>query len=95
MPKKKLHFNFISVVFFFNILIFFHQQFQYASGYAFGYRVRDSHTGNDYGHTQNRDTDGITRGEYHIRLPDGRIQNVKYTADEKGFHADVSYQSGN
>ncbi|KAJ6649339.1 Cuticle protein 19 [Pseudolycoriella hygida] len=62
--------------------------FQYASGYAFGYRVRDSHTGNDYGHTQNRDTDGITRGEYHIRLPDGRIQNVKYTADEKGFHAD-------
>ncbi|XP_037051601.1 uncharacterized protein LOC119085324 [Bradysia coprophila] len=68
---------------------------EYASGYAFGYRVRDSHTGNDYGHTQNRDTDGITRGEYHIRLPDGRIQNVKYTADEKGFHADVSYQSGN
>lgn len=85
-------FQFVYFISYFFIAI---QQFQYASGYAFGYRVRDSHTGNDYGHTQNRDTDGITRGEYHIRLPDGRIQNVKYTADEKGFHADVSYESGN
>ncbi|XP_039449725.1 bromodomain-containing protein 4B [Culex pipiens pallens] len=61
-------------------------------GYAFGYRVRDFHTGNDFGHIQNRDN-GVTRGEYHILLPDGRVQNVRYHADEKGFHAEVSYES--
>ncbi|XP_062562263.1 uncharacterized protein LOC134225864 [Armigeres subalbatus] len=61
-------------------------------GYAFGYRVRDFHTGNDFGHIQNRDN-GVTRGEYHILLPDGRVQNVRYTADDKGFHAEVSYES--
>lgn len=53
--------------------------------------MRDFHTGNDFGHTQNRDPDGVTRGEYHILLPDGRVQSVKYTADDQGFHADVSY----
>lgn len=73
----------------------FLQKLQYASGYAFGYRVRDFHTGNDFGHTQKRDMDGITRGEYHILLPDGRVQSVKYRADEQGFHADVSYEKAN
>ncbi|XP_053659491.1 uncharacterized protein LOC128708539 [Anopheles marshallii] len=63
-----------------------------SEGYAFGYRVRDFHTGNDFGHVQNHDN-GVTRGEYHILLPDGRVQNVRYTADEKGFHADVTYES--
>nr|XP_029730741.1 titin-like [Aedes albopictus] len=63
-----------------------------SEGYAFGYRVRDFHTGNDFGHIQNRDN-GVTRGEYHILLPDGRVQNVRYTADEQGFHAEVSYES--
>ncbi|GAB0086976.1 LOC108078764 [Sergentomyia squamirostris] len=63
------------------------------AGYAFGYRVRDFHTGNDYGHTQNRDLDGVTRGQYHILLPDGRIQNVRYTADDDGFHAQITYDS--
>ncbi|XP_053685642.1 uncharacterized protein LOC128735173 [Sabethes cyaneus] len=63
-----------------------------SEGYAFGYRVRDFHTGNDFGHIQNRDN-GVTRGEYHILLPDGRVQNVRYTADDQGFHAEVSYES--
>uniref|UniRef100_A0A6E8W7J4 Uncharacterized protein n=1 Tax=Anopheles coluzzii TaxID=1518534 RepID=A0A6E8W7J4_ANOCL len=63
-----------------------------SEGYAFGYRVRDFHTGNDFGHIQNHDN-GVTRGEYHTLLPDGRVQNVRYTADAKGFHADVSYES--
>ncbi|XP_058065617.1 uncharacterized protein LOC131215248 [Anopheles bellator] len=63
-----------------------------SEGYAFGYRVRDFHTGNDFGHVQNHDN-GVTRGEYHILLPDGRVQNVRYTADEQGFHADVTYES--
>ncbi|XP_052873372.1 uncharacterized protein LOC128278681 [Anopheles cruzii] len=63
-----------------------------SEGYAFGYRVRDFHTGNDFGHVQNHDN-GVTRGEYHILLPDGRVQNVRYMADEQGFHADVTYES--
>ena len=70
--------------------------FQYPlndDGYEFGYRVRDFHTGNDFGHTQAKESDGVTRGEYHILLPDGRVQNVKYHADDDGFHADVSYES--
>ncbi|XP_055300236.1 uncharacterized protein LOC129567402 isoform X2 [Sitodiplosis mosellana] len=62
------------------------------SGYAFGYRVRDYHTGNDFGHTQKRMTDGTTMGEYKILMPDGRTQNVKYKADDAhGYMADVSY----
>ncbi|EDW79741.2 uncharacterized protein Dwil_GK17854 [Drosophila willistoni] len=67
---------------------------QYASKYAFGYRIRDFHTGNDFGHKQNRDLHGVTRGQYHILLPDGRIQNVIYHADDTGFHADVSFENG-
>ncbi|KAH8300679.1 hypothetical protein KR018_007106, partial [Drosophila ironensis] len=67
---------------------------QYASKYAFGYRIRDFHTGNDFGHKQNRDLHGVTRGQYHILLPDGRIQNVIYHADDTGFHADVSFEGG-
>ncbi|EDW60730.1 uncharacterized protein Cpr50Ca [Drosophila virilis] len=67
---------------------------QYASKYAFGYRIRDFHTGNDFGHNQNRDLHGVTRGQYHILLPDGRVQNVIYHADDTGFHADVSFESG-
>ncbi|XP_046809985.1 uncharacterized PE-PGRS family protein PE_PGRS54 isoform X3 [Lucilia cuprina] len=66
----------------------------YASKYAFGYRIRDFNTGNDFGHKQNRDLNGVTRGQYHILLPDGRIQNVIYHADDTGFHADVSFESG-
>jgi len=69
-------------------------QLEYASKYAFGYRIRDFHTGNDFGHKQNRDLHGVTRGQYHILLPDGRIQNVIYHADDTGFHADVSFESG-
>lgn len=40
---------------------------------------------------QKRTNDGTTHGEYKILMPDGRTQNVKYTADDKGYHANVSY----
>ncbi|XP_055856087.1 uncharacterized protein LOC129919258 [Episyrphus balteatus] len=76
---------------FLNISRFYGMRMEYASKYAFGYRVRDFDSGNDFAHKQNRDKDGVTRGQYHILLPDGRIQNVIYYADETGFHADVSY----
>lgn len=78
-----------------NLLLFDVLQLeQYASRYAFGYRIRDFNTGNDFGHKQNRDVNGVTRGQYHILLPDGRIQNVIYHADDTGFHADVTFEAG-
>lgn len=81
----------MSLFFLFNLLN--QLQLQYAAGYEFGYRVRDYNTGNDFGHTQNKNTDGKITGEYHILLPDGRVQNVRYRADDDGFHADVTYEN--
>ncbi|KAF2898178.1 hypothetical protein ILUMI_07998 [Ignelater luminosus] len=64
---------------------------QYASQYAFGYRVRDYRSGNDFGHEEI--SDGHTaKGQYHVLLPDGRLQNVQYWADDTGFHAKITYE---
>ncbi|CAK1594886.1 unnamed protein product [Parnassius mnemosyne] len=58
--------------------------------FDFAYAVNED--GNDYSHNAISDGD-ITRGEYRVALPDGRVQIVKYTADWKnGFNADVSYE---
>ena len=38
-----------------------------------------------------------TAGEYHVQLPDGRLQSVNYHVDgaiASGFIADVSYNEG-
>lgn len=64
---------------------------QYAAGYAFGYQVRDHHTGNNFRHTQRQMKDGTTHGEYKILLPDGRTQCVEYKADDDGYSANVTY----
>lgn len=63
---------------------------EYASQYRFGYRVRDEHAGNDFGHAETRDGK-MTKGEYFVTLPDGRLQSVKYWADQGGYHAQISY----
>ncbi|XP_045540592.1 endocuticle structural glycoprotein SgAbd-1 isoform X2 [Papilio machaon] len=58
--------------------------------FDFAYAVNED--GNDYQHNAVSDGD-VTRGEYRVALPDGRVQIVKYTADWKnGFNADVSYE---
>ncbi|KAK4872372.1 hypothetical protein RN001_014401 [Aquatica leii] len=63
---------------------------QYAANYAFGYKVRDFESGNDFGHEEV--SDGATRkGRYHVLLPDGRLQKVQYWADDTGYHATVTY----
>ncbi|KPJ14849.1 Pro-resilin [Papilio machaon] len=60
--------------------------------YEFGYSVKDSRSGNDYGRREKSDGHEV-RGEYRVFLPDGRTQIVTYHADWKtGFHADVRYE---
>lgn len=36
----------------------------------------------------------VVNGEYHVLLPDDRIQVVRYTADHNGYVADVQYSDG-
>lgn len=62
----------------------------YAANYEFGYRVKDMHAGNSFGHYENK-KGGKTKGQYHVLLPDGRLQMVKYTAGPGGYHAAISY----
>ncbi|TRY77990.1 hypothetical protein TCAL_11896 [Tigriopus californicus] len=59
--------------------------------YEYGYKVHDDKYGTDFGHSENRDG-YVTKGEYHVLLPDGRVQTVTYYVDGKsGYVADVSY----
>ncbi|XP_059047963.1 glycosyltransferase-like protein gnt13 [Achroia grisella] len=58
--------------------------------YAFSYTVKDHKTGDDFSHSQHS-SGSATSGEYRVRLPDGRMQIVSYTADENGYKADVRY----
>lgn len=59
--------------------------------YAFSYKVVDAKTGDDFSHTQSQNAKA-TNGEYRVKLPDGRIQIVSYTADKNGYKADVKYE---
>ena len=60
--------------------------------FDFNYAVKEDAFGNDYSHNAISDGD-VTRGEYRVQLPDGRLQIVRYTADWKhGFSAQVSYE---
>jgi hypothetical protein len=52
--------------------------------------VTDKKTGDDFSHSQNS-KGSATNGEYRVRLPDGRMQIVSYTADENGYQANVRY----
>ncbi|XP_071449729.1 uncharacterized protein [Hetaerina americana] len=59
--------------------------------YMFHYIVHDAGgSGDDFSHAQTHDS-GATTGEYRVRLPDGRLQVVKYTADRDGYKAKVMY----
>lgn len=49
-------------------------------------------TGDDFSHTQSQN-EKATSGEYRVKLPDGRVQIVSYTADKNGYKADVKYQN--
>eukprot|EP00095_Tigriopus_kingsejongensis_P002831 snap_masked-scaffold835_size90571-processed-gene-0.4 protein:Tk02831 transcript:snap_masked-scaffold835_size90571-processed-gene-0.4-mRNA-1 annotation:"hypothetical protein DAPPUDRAFT_112094" len=59
--------------------------------YKYGYKVHDDYLGTDFGHNEHRDGK-VTKGEYHVKLPDGRVQTVTYYVDGyKGYVAEVKY----
>ncbi|KAK0078964.1 hypothetical protein PV325_001899 [Microctonus aethiopoides] len=65
----------------------------YAEKYDFAYRVTDDKTRNYFGHSESRN-EGVTNGHYHVLLPDGRIQEVKYRVDKSdGYRANVTYHN--
>ena len=49
--------------------------------YHYTYNVLDDYAGLNYGHQEDQDG-GKTIGEYHVLLPDGRIQTVNYHVDD-------------
>lgn len=63
---------------------------QQGKDYAFSYKVVDHLRGDDFSHSQSRNSKA-TNGEYRVKLPDGRVQIVSYTADKNGYKADVKY----
>ena len=67
------------------------QQYTSPTTYNFGYQVFDMNSYSNYGHKEARDG-YVTSGEYRVALPDGRTQVVRYTADENGYRADVTYE---
>ena len=61
--------------------------------YHYAYGVSDEYTGTNFEATEDQDAYGVVNGGYSVLLPDGRRQNVKYTADHyAGYIADVSYE---
>lgn len=61
--------------------------------YRFSYAVKDGQSGDDFSHTQNQESGGAVHGSYKVQLPDGRVQIVKYTADDlHGYRAEVTYE---
>lgn len=63
---------------------------QLPKNYAFSYSVKDQSSGDDFSHSQAHNGQS-TKGEYRVKLPDGRMQIVSYTADNSGYKADVRY----
>ena len=49
--------------------------------YHYAYGVSDEYTGTNFEATEDQDGYGVVNGGYSVLLPDGRRQNVKYTAD--------------
>jgi len=62
------------------------------ANYQYQYAVlSEGENANEFGHEEERSGHN-TRGRYSVLLPDGRLQVVTYTADEKGYRAEVTYE---
>ena len=61
--------------------------------YTYEYGVKDDYSKAAFNAAESADAAGNVIGSYSVALPDGRIQTVKYTADNyNGYIADVSYE---
>ena len=61
--------------------------------YTYEYGVKDDYSKAAFNAAETADASGNVLGSYSVALPDGRIQHVKYTADNyNGYVADVSYE---
>ena len=59
--------------------------------FDYTYGVNDGYSGANFGASETRNG-YATQGQYHVALPDGRLQTVTYTADANtGYIADVKY----
>merc|ERR1712158_45412 len=57
------------------------------------YAVADDYSGAAFNQAESNDGTGVVDGSYSVNLPDGRIQHVKYHAnDYDGYVADVTYE---
>merc|ERR1711902_375297 len=66
------------------------------SPYSYTYAVADDYSGAAFNQAENNDGTGVVDGSYSVNLPDGRIQHVKYHAnDYDGFvaHAAPAYHA--
>ncbi|KAL1124723.1 hypothetical protein AAG570_001346, partial [Ranatra chinensis] len=61
------------------------------ANYDFSYEVSAPQDYQSFGHEETRRGD-LTRGTYHVLLPDGRRQVVEYTADREGYKPTISYE---
>ena len=66
-----------SLIFLLSSLFFFQNAL---ASYDFSWAVKDSYSGNDYGHSEKREGSD-TNGRYYVQLPDGRVQTVVYNVD--------------
>jgi len=66
-------------------------ELRHPGGYSFHYGVRDQSGGAEFSHAETR-RQQVTVGRYSVRLPDGRTQTVRYTADRRGYRASVTYE---
>merc|ERR1711970_559882 len=69
----------------------YHEDYQ-PSPYHYEYKVQDPKEYLDFGAEEEGDGKGDVHGQYHVQLPDGRLQHVSYHVDDyNGYIADVSY----
>ncbi|KAF0307473.1 Adult-specific cuticular protein ACP-20 [Amphibalanus amphitrite] len=59
--------------------------------YEFGYAVNDHYQGAVFSQNEQADAYGNVEGYYSVNLPDGRVQHVKYVANDYGNNAEVTY----
>ena len=65
-----------------------------AQPYQFDYAVNDHYSGAVFSQNENSDANNVN-GYYSVNLPDGRVQTVKYVADQQGYggyNAEVTYE---